>query len=226
MRDNERGNLFFYLFLVVILFGALTFAIAQSGRGSATAVTDEQTRLNATEIIDFSETVAKATGLLRLRGTTLAQLRFATAELPAADYNPAPVADSVNKVFDPEGGGAIYRHPPSGALKTAGVEYAFLGGLEFAGIGTTCGTGACTDLAMVLPGITKSTCDSINRLASVDTTETTPILDLSSKFSGTMSYASTISGAALSGKAFGCFMYDDALDANDVYYFYRVLWTQ
>lgn len=224
-RRGESGNLFFYLFLVVVLFGSLTIAIAQSGRGSVTAIADEQTRLNATEIIDFSETVAKAVGTLRLRGTRLNELRFATSELPAVDYG-APGASPENEVFNPEGGAAVYRSPPSGALKTAGVEFAFLGGIEFEKIGTTCGTAACSDLIMLLPGINEGTCSSINRLASIDSIEETSILDTSSKFLGSMNYVSTVNEAALEGKAYGCFMYNDAVDANDVYYFYRILWAQ
>jgi hypothetical protein len=120
---RESGNIFFYIFLGVALFGALTLAVSQGGRVSSSNLTREQMQLRATEIIDYSDTISKAVGTLRLRGVTLANLRFATPALSVTDYGDSTAIDQVNLVFHPNGGSAIYREAGAASVNAGNGPY-------------------------------------------------------------------------------------------------------
>lgn len=221
-RGSESGNVIFYIFLGIVLFGALSYAVAQSGRSSTGGVANDQNSLLASELIGFSDTMANAVGTLRLRGVTLPQLRFANASLSSSDYGAPDPANAENEVFDPAGGGAVYTAPPSEAV-TAASTWMFLSGTELKGAGTTCGTSSCTDIMMVAPNITAAVCTAVNNYAELGLKDaappTTSGFDLTDKFKGSMAYGGTIGDEAYA-KTFGC------LQDSGVYYFYRVLWTQ
>lgn len=230
IRSNESGNVFFYIFLGVALFGALTYAVSQSGRGSVDNITREQSRLLATEIVDYSNAVSKAVGMMRLRGVTLAQLRFAHTALPVADYGNPDTIDPPHLVFHAEGGGVVYSAPPAEILSTPGQQWMFLVRNQIDGVGTTCPTAACSELIMAVGRIRDEVCSAINALAGIGDGGTIPnhsrfIID--GKFNGAINGTPEVLGdesgsAVLNGKTYACLKSD--LDGRN--YFYRVLWAQ
>lgn len=217
-RSGERGNIIFYIFLGVALFGALSFAVSQSGRESGSSAASEQNRLRATEIIDYSDTVTKGVGMLRLRGTALSALRFGSA------------GTSENDVFAADGAAINYRRPSSDAVTTTGENYQFLTGNAVEGVGTTCATAACTEILMVLGNVKAGVCTTINQLGTINAPSFAPpadtAIDLTHPYSGVLNYTETIGDESLSAplkaQLFGCFL-NDSDNAN---YFYRVLWSQ
>lgn len=229
--NRESGNVFFYIFIGVALFAGLTMAVSQGGRVSSSNLTREQMQLRATEIIDYSDTISKAVGTLRLRGVTLANLRFATPSLNVADYGDATAIDQVNLVFHPNGGSAIYREAGGASVNTGNGPYEFVALNAVAGFGTTCATSTCTDVLMVLGDVRADICRAINDYGDIgDATSALPVDSsflMTGKFQGTISGASEVLGdegtsAALAGKSYGCFTNtDDGLN-----YFYRVLWAR
>ena len=230
MRSSESGNVFFYIFLGVALFGALTYAVSQSGRGSVENVTREQSRLRATEMIDFSDSVSKAVGTLRLRGVTLAQLRFAHADLSNSDYGDPALTDPAFMVFNAAGGGIIYNNPAPDAVMSAGQQWQFLTQNQVQGFGTTCLTEACSDLVMAVADLRTEICLMINKLSGIANPDVLPSdsdFETAGKFNGSITGTPEILGdesssAVLAGKPFGCFKNED--DGRN--YFYRVLWVQ
>lgn len=230
MRNRESGNVFFYIFLGVALFGALTYAVSQSGRGSVENITREQSRLRATEIIDFSDAVSKAVGTLRLRGVTLSQLRFAHSDLSLSDYGDPDTIDPANMVFHPDGGAIIYKDPSPDILVTPGEQWLFLNQNQIEGFGSTCPAETCSDLIMAIRDIRTDVCQIINKLAGFNNPEILPSdteFETTGKFKGTITGTPEIIGdetssATLNGKPFACFKNDD--DGKN--YFYRVLWAQ
>jgi hypothetical protein len=227
---SQSGNVFFYLFLAVALFGSLTFVVAQGNRGSVDGLTKEQARLNATEIIDFGDTIARATGSLRLRGTRLAQLRFSDIRLSTANYGDPALVDPVHAIFNPDGGAVIYRSPPTGALRTGAGDYDFIGNVAVRNIGTDCASAQCVDLLMLVPDLNDETCRTVNVMLNIHNREDPLPAEANfiatGYFNGTLGYADTIGdeagSAALAGRTAGCFR-DTAAGIN---YYYRVLWTQ
>lgn len=231
MRHSERGNVLFYIFLAVALFGALSFAVSQSGRESGQTAATEKDRLRATEIIDYGDSVAKSVGILRLRGTTLATLRFSDPALSAVNYGAPNPANATNEVFNIEGGGINYRPAGSDTVTTSTAEdYQFLSGNAVKGIGATCAAATCSDLMIVLANVKTTICLEINTLAGIPNPSGAPPidsqLDTTHFFQGAMTYSQTIGDEAtsigLAGQLYGCF-----LNNNDLKnYFYRVLWLQ
>lgn len=225
-RYSESGNVLFYIFLAVVLFGGLSFAVSQSGRGSLSQITQDRTRLAATEIIDYSDSLSKAVGMMRLRGTTLTKLRFSHASLPSASYDAPGTQPPEHEVFNSEGGAMIYRRPPAGALGNAATDYAFLAANAVQDIGTTCANASCADLIVAIPGLTAEACDMVNRIGG-NTKKGDPVpvnadFNIADKFKGSMAIPTAINAAALTGRLYGCLF----STADSTYYFYRVLWLQ
>lgn len=229
--NRESGNVFFYIFLGVALFGGLTLAVSQGGRVSSSNLTREQMQLRATEIIDYSDTISKAVGTLRLRGVTLANLRFATPALSVSDYGDSTAIDQVNLVFHPNGGSAIYRQAGAASVTAGNGPYEFVALNAVQGFGTTCATVACSDILMVLRDVRPDICRAINTYASIgDATSALPADSaflMTGKFQGTITGSVEVLGdegtsAALASKPYGCF----TNTADSLNYFYRVLWAR
>lgn len=224
MRSNESGNVFFYLFLCVALLGALSYAVSQGGRSSVTALTEERQRLLATDIIAYSDTVVKAVGQLRLRGTAMTALSFANPFISSIEYGTYN-ADPDNEIFNPAGGAVVYTDPPADATTTGTEEYLFLANNEVQGAGSTCGGAGCTDLLMVIANMRKDVCLRINTLLGVSNPSGAPPtdtdIDEATKFkpaANPFGYADTIGDedSALDNQREACF--EETGDSEFVYY--------
>jgi hypothetical protein len=217
-RHAESGNVIFYIFLAVALFGALSFAVSQSGRDSGDSAVLQQNRLRATEIIDYGDTVARGVGMIRLRGTTLATLSFSSA------------GTTENDVFGIDGGGINYRVPSSEVTTTGTENYQILTGNAVQGVGTTCTAPSCAELLLVLGKVKPAICTAIDQLAGINPPDFTPpvdsAIDLAHPYTGTMAYGAKIgdepSSIALNAQMYGCLQND----TDHAYYYYRVLWQQ
>jgi hypothetical protein len=224
MMKNQSGNVFFYIFLAVALFAALSYAVSQSGRGTVQSIASEKDRLNATEILDYAETMAKAVGAMRLRGITPENISFAHADL-AGGYG-VPGAKPEAELFDPEGGNIVLRLPPDGIM-AASQNFGFTGTSEVENVGATCAQASCADLLVYLKGLNRDGCITINKLLKIDNPSGEPPQENAfavTPYAGTFGYDQTIgSGSPLSGKLTGCFYVDQPNPTPDDYYFYRVL---
>lgn len=225
-RISESGNVLFYIFLAVVLFGSLSFALSQSGRGSLTQITEDRTRLAATEMIDYGDSLAKAVGTMHLRGTTLGNLRFSHIDLLAGSYDPPGTVAATDEVFNSEGGNMIYRAPPNSLLGTTATDYAFLAAVAIQDIGTTCANASCADIVVAVSGINAEACDLINRVGGNtkkgDAIPSNADFNFATKFKGSMAVPTVVTTAALTGRLYGCLFNV----ADGTRYFYRVLWAQ
>ena len=221
----QSGNLFFYIFLAIALFAALTFAVAQGNRGSVEDLANEQDELYAAEIIQYADTMSKAVALMRLRGVRTEQIRFAHANLPGG-YG-VPNATPEAEIFNIDGGNMVYKAMPAPISGTS-MSFVFSGANAIDEVGTTCALATCSDLIMILRDIRSGVCAAINKLLDV-TPNNQPIpnhsnVDDTTLYAGTFNVPAETIGdeagsALLSGKSSGCFLGD----ADNVYYFYQVL---
>lgn len=229
---NQRGNVIFILLIAVVLLGALSFAITQTQRGSTSQVTDENARLLATEIIDYSNTVANAVGQLRLRGVAETALCFDSPQWPVDHVYAFPACDTqTNRIFSPDGGGVIWARPTALAFdpdaNPSGL-WEYVVGNEVTGIGTDGLADDNVDLLMILTGLNFKVCHQINKLLQVENpdAESTPVVlaYAEHKFTGSYTAAQAIDDSAGGGKLFGkksgCF---NSLSPSNNYVFYRVL---
>lgn len=229
MRQNESGNVFFYIFVCIALLAALSFAVSQGGRSSVTTLTEDRQRLVATEIIAFGDIVGKATTQLRLRGVAPTALSFASTFL-SADYGVFG-ANPANEVFNPAGGAVVYHAPPEAATRSA-QQYLFLANNEVENIGTTCGGAACMELLLVAADLRPEVCIKINVLLGVDNPGDVPPTD--TDFNEDVLFAPGADpfnnpgpevigdeDTALSGQREGCFA--ETGEDPDEYIYYKVL---
>ena len=230
--QNQRGNVIFILLIGVILLAALSFAVTQTQRGSVTQVTDENARLLATELIDYSNAVANAVGQLRLRGVAETALCFDSPQWPVAGaYNHAGCGEDTNKIFAPDGGGVVWNKPSALAFDASGGGtglWEFVTGNEVAGVGTSGLADENVDLLMVASGLTLKVCRQINQLVNVQNPDLTSTpsaggfanTPFTGSFTGNTAIDDTAGTNKLYGKKSGCF---SSLSGGGQYVFYRVL---
>lgn len=229
-RHGESGNVIFYILLAVGLLGALTYAVAQGSRTSVTALTNDRSELLASQVIEYSDVLSKAVSQMRLRGTTLSDLRFAHDDLNAAYGTYGDDPD--NEVFHPDGGGVNY-HTLS-AETTAAADWIFNAENPVQDIGITCAGSTCSELLAIATGINEQVCVAINELIGVNNPGGSPPADAAVEtdalFAGAFAYDGeiigdgdgSVGGSAMAGESAACIL-DDNTGEN---IFYQVLWRQ
>jgi hypothetical protein len=198
-----------YILIAVALLGALSYAVTRSVSGSTDQMSAERSKLAATEILEYANSLGNAASQLRLRGCKLTQLSFEGA---AGTYtNAATPADNTCKMFHASGGGITVQDPPAAALVSTATKWVFSASMEVNQIGTTCAASACTDLVAYIPGVRDTVCDAVNAMTAIDVPTTRPTQNDATynPFQGTYTYVDTIGDQAgtakLSGKTTGCF---------------------
>lgn len=230
IRQTESGNAMFYILICVGLLAALSYAIAQGSRTSATALTQDRSQLLASQLIEYGDVLSKAVGQMRLRGTGISDLRFAHPDLNAAygTYG----NDPDHEIFHPDGGGVNYQRLPSTITNTA--DWVFTAENPVQDVGLTCTNSSCSELLAVATGIGEQVCFAVNELISVSNVGGAPPADAavetSTLFAGAFAYNSeiigdgdgSIGGSNMAGQTAACIL-DDARGEN---IFYQVLWRQ
>jgi hypothetical protein len=225
-RSGESGNIMVYILVAVVLLAALCYAVAQGGGGSVDSLTQNSTHLTATGLIDYSDTIGKAAQRIRLRGVAISGISFAQPTLATADYGTYDTSPG-SEIFNPAGGGIIYKKAAAEATTTGDEDFAFLSGNAIKEIGTSCTDEACADLIMALPNMRRNVCVEINDMLDVGDEGADPPLDptfdLSEKFSGSFAatpklIGNTAASAPLAGESEGCL----AISATEFIY-YKVL---
>lgn len=229
----ETGNVFWYILVAIVLFASLSYAVSQSSRGSMSAMTEEQARLAATEILDYASTLATATAQLRLRGYKDTEPSY---ENPlAAGYANAACTEDACRIFAPDGGGVTYKPPPSEWLDPAQSaqpgygDWVFSGETEVERIGTDGGAAVNKDLLAFLPYVKKALCIELNQKTGVTNPSGNPpaeadqISAYTSLFTGTYAIGESLTLADPNkGKTAGCFE-GGGTPAAGTYHFYQVL---
>ena len=235
MRQSESGNVFFYIFLCIGLLAALSFAIAQGGRITGSALQQDNASVAAAEIIAYGDTVAKAVTQLRLRGVAETGLSFEDPALSAGYANVACTTGRC-KIFNPSGGAVVYKAPDSGWLDTSQSastgygEYFFTGIECIPFIGSGGASPSCTgdgidneELIMFLPYIKKDICIQINEKLGMTNPSGDP------PFTGGFGNGVALGGnlgatsSYINGHMAGCFEGDTTPPAGTYHYFQVLL---
>lgn len=226
-RGPEHGNVMFYILIAVALMAALIFAVNQSGRGSVGAVNEEKARIIASELIDYSNSVATGFSQLRLRGCKIEEISFENAvDLNYTNGN-AP-GDKSCHVFELAGGGITFKLPPAEALASTPGKQLFTTGYEIHQVGASCDDTACTELVMATGPLKKEICDQVNDRLGINKIGD-PAPEDAASFGGAGPYQGAIAHTATLGLNTGTEIIrgKTALcihDADDqVYYFIKVL---
>ncbi len=145
---EEAGNVFFYIFLAIALFAALSYAVSQGNRGNTSLLTDQQARLAAQEIIEYGNIVSGAVQKLKLRGCRDTQISFEN-NIETGYANATAPTDNSCHVFNNAGGAINYNNALGSWLIT--------GHLKIQNVG-----GSTTNLNIILPSVQQSVCEQIN----------------------------------------------------------------
>lgn len=218
-RRNERGSALLYIFIGIIIFAALTFAISNSSRQSMSKADKEQSELFATQLIDYVGMIRRAVQMMKIDAVKDSELCFHNAGWGHNNYNHAACAEAKNQIFNTAGGGASFQKPAPDLLDSMleaeplyGQWY-FTGANSVTGVGTDCVPNAdCNELLVVLPYIKQSVCIALNKKLQNTTNDTIPVngtnFNITEEFAGAYVNGATVTSALLNGKRSGCFQAD------------------
>jgi hypothetical protein len=229
----ERGNVFWYIMVAIALFAALSYAVSQSNRGSVAAMSEEQARLAATEILDYASALSTATAQLRLRGFKDTEVSYENPVV--AGYANPVCTDGACRIFSPEGGGVAYKAPVTEWLDSSHAAdpgygaWIFSGDNEVDRIGTDGATAANKELIAFLPYVKKALCLELNRKTGVTNPSDMPPREADQIAAYTALFGGTyVHGESLTlpdpdkGKNAGCFE-GGGNPSLGTYHFYQVL---
>lgn len=175
MRNNQSGNVLFYVFIAVGLLAALSYVVAQSGRGSVGRLSAEKASLYADEILSYGFVVSQAVDQIRLRGYLDGRVSFEN-DVISGYVNPQ-CSDDECKVFHLSGGAVNYMPPKSAWLDSAHSAQPHYG--EYYIYGETSAAGYATsrdDLILFLPYLKQEVCVAINnRLGTTPNARNVPV---------------------------------------------------
>lgn len=154
------GNVLFYILIAVALFAALSYTVAQSGRGvSGSSMTRESDRLRALEFVDYASGLHSAVSLLRARGCAEEEISFEN-DFSSANYtNPHAPSDERCHVFSLRGGAVNYNNA---------YDQVFTGSYIISGLETDLIVDIRVDL---------STCQALNDVLNINAGEGAPLQD-------------------------------------------------
>jgi hypothetical protein len=173
-RTSERGNAFFIILLGVVLFAAVSFTVARGMRSESTSnLTKRQSELAASDIIGYGQRLERAVAYLRRRGASESDISFVNDEV--SGYAHSPAQNDNRKVFHLSGGGVSWKSPPQNS--NDGSDWHFTGNTCIVDVGngsTGCNSDseANEDLIAVLPNISSTLCEMINKRLGVSSIPT------------------------------------------------------
>ncbi len=164
VRAAERGNVFIFILLGLVLFAALSFTVSRGFRSDTTSqMTDRQAELTSSDLLDFAQQVERTVSRLRRNGCSENQISFQRdvnrdgniTDNSADHYNANAPADKTCHVYVAEGGGLTYRSVDN---------YNFVGSGDNAIDGVGCnGNATCTEMTLASRNIDPTLCAAINR---------------------------------------------------------------
>lgn len=225
---KQAGNVLFIILIATFLFAALSYAITQSSRGSTT-LTKENSKLKATEVLNFYERVKGVVTRARsARGCQLSQINFENSyqvhpDIPGGSTNSTAPSNEACDVFGKYGTDYLDEFP-----------FEFTTRVSVDGIGTD-----STELLMWFVARNPSSndislCSAINDLLELDGTfdaGTTRTLDWYYANGAGLTFTSSPAatqqigedgGTAFSGQYAGCLQGESSHD-GDARIFYFVL---
>ena len=220
-RHHEKGNALWLIIIAIFLLGGLTVMLTRSSGTSDETGDFEKTQIKVTELMRYANSLATAVQSLKFNGKCSEnEISFDNSTVVGYTNGSAPTDDSCS-VFKVKGGGQTWRSPPEGI--NDGSQWIITGANKVAGVGCDTAVAGCSELLLLLPGLTEAACLRVNSLMKTSNPSNAPPNDADSTidttlFQGAFSATETISdsGGALNGKETGC-IDSDGSGANVFY---------
>lgn len=176
-RSTERGSAIIWVFIMIGLFAALSFAISDGSRSGEGTISKEQADLASTEILDYASAIKRAVQELQINGCSDTEISFENGVVSGYS-NPNSPSDESCHVFKPNGAGLRYVTPNKKWLDNINTSISHYGvwytsaqsavnGLGIDAIGSSCAgglsDGSCHELITGVPFIQLDVCKSINK---------------------------------------------------------------
>jgi hypothetical protein len=187
---TQSGNMLVYILGAIFLMGLL-MVLVKGSTNPGGGIDAENVIIRASDAQRYTGEIERAILNIMHNGESESDIRFAHPNAPSVyGVIGAPLTA---QVFDPAGGAAEYRAPPSGI--NDGTAWQFYATTHIKDLGTD-GANRKAELIMVLPNVTEDFCNRINELNDQDLTLTDDhdpsangcIYDVGNEFTGT--YAS------------------------------------
>lgn len=227
-HNPQSGSIFIWIFVMIALFGALSYALLQGSRGGTSTLDSDKAKLLVTEILTSAQKMQTTVQQLRINGCKDEEISFEGGAGINGNYT-NPLSTTPCKVFDVSGGALNLQKP---AAELGDTLWVFVGNHCYEGIGST---GACspetTELELNLVGIPDTVCIEINKISGIaDPSSPLPHENYSASpptsgifkgtYTGSSSVANRIEGIGLSGKRYGCYQDDTgSLLGKNVFYY-------
>lgn len=235
-RKGERGSVLIYIFIAIVVFAALSFAVSRGNREGVATIDRERADLQATQILDYTGMIRGTLQNMKISGIKDSQLCFDHAGWGFATYDHAGCTTDANRVFLPSGGGATFQAPGENLLdeklraQPGWNQWHFTGANRVMGVGGDCATnGECNELLLVLPYIRRDTCAALNRRLGVNDgvsiPQDDPAFDITKPYAGAYGAGAAVNTPALVGKRSGCFQ-TQGTPSNGSFLFFAVLSAQ
>ncbi len=223
----EQGAAIVWIFIFIVLLAGLAVVLTRNSNTTVGAMSGEQARLAASEIMQYGTGIKNAVRQLQINGCKDTEISFLHSSSGTNYDNPNAPDDHSCDVFHPAGGGMNVVEPPSvvNTLNTSYNKYRFIGRSGVQDVGTAEG-----ELILWLRTRSRDVCVKYNQLVGINNPSAseaptdsgfygTPL------FIGAYSAGTTVSGGGVfDGKMTGC--HKDAetdTDGQPFYDFYQVL---
>lgn len=240
----QSGNALVIILITIALFAALMFTFTRSSNnGSTKVLSDSDSQLVATEILDYARDIEGAVNRLVARGCSENEISFDYDSDNDGNWledNTSSPADFSCHVVYPQTGGGHYVETSEaqdrGWMLRTDVTYPGVIA-PWAYMVDGVGEDSNHDLIWFIPSVSREVCLQINTILGVDNPSGNPPRDTTGSaiegigFNGETSplMFNEIDAPELSGRHTGCYVTDDqagasnAYDGTDYYYFYHVL---
>jgi hypothetical protein len=203
LQKHDRGNVLFYILLVIFVLGMLTYYISQTSSQQSNAVSTQTINNQINQMITYASGLGGALQQMVTNGENAAALYSNVDALPPssdAGFNTAP---SNLKIYHPLGGGITYESQSAPNL-AVGTNYNINPNAIITGVGCSAASGAgCSATAgHIVFGATISSaayCRQINYIigpVSGLTTQTVPPVMVDADFSKLFPAAGSIPSTA------------------------------
>ena len=207
-RTNESGNALWFILLGVVLLGLLTAMLSRSSGTTEDTGDVERIQISASEVMRFGKSLQNAAQSLISRGCSENTINFDYDTAVTGYENVSSPPDNSCDLFNAKGAGMTWDSAPPDISSSA---YIITAANVVTGAECDTANAQCTDLIVLLPGISESTCLQINRMLKVTNPANIPPADNdnavnTTPFTGSFAFLEDITdaGAVLAGKDAAC----------------------
>lgn len=169
--STQRGNVFIFILLGVVLFTALAFTMSRGFRGDTTSrMSEREITLAASDMLSYIQRLERAVS--KLRGKNVSESDISFDSPLATGYAHTPVQPDNHQIFNSAGGGARWQAAPTGA--NDGSPWVITGSTCIVGLGTDvagCSVGSDAtdneDLIIVLQNVDPGLCEALNERLNI-----------------------------------------------------------